>query len=298
MGGPFTNVPGAINIPGTSFNNTGLTNGTTYYYVVSATNATGEGPNSSPAVPATPSAATWTSQDIGAVATAGSWNLNAGVHTVVGNGADIWTAADEFRFTYQTLTGDGTITARLTAFTGTGTINANAKAGVMIRQSLTAGSPHLLSCLPVQGQATLIKQIRRLTSGATSLSTSGAAPAFPRWVRVTRTGTLAVYLRVDQRHELDPGGHRADHQHAGRDGLLRHGGDQPRGRHQLHGDVRQRDHHRGRAAPGARPATVHGRQRTVPGQLERLGGRHQLHGQALHHHVAAATRSSRRTSPG
>ena len=45
---------------------------------------------------------TWTSQDIGAVATPGSWTLNGGVHTVVGNGADIWNTVDEFRFTYQT----------------------------------------------------------------------------------------------------------------------------------------------------------------------------------------------------
>ena len=123
------------------------------------------------------------------MASPGSWSLNGGAHTVAGNGADIWNAADEFRFVYQQLTGDGSITARLTAFTGTGTINANAKAGVMIRQDLTAGSPHLLSCLPPQNQATLIKQIRRVTAGAASLATTGNASAFPRWVRVTRSGT-------------------------------------------------------------------------------------------------------------
>jgi len=43
-------------ITATSYTNTGLTNGTTYYYVVSAVNSVGESANSSP-VSATPSAA-------------------------------------------------------------------------------------------------------------------------------------------------------------------------------------------------------------------------------------------------
>ena len=54
-GGPYTTVASPT---GTSQTDTGLTNGTAYYYVVSAVNATGESANSSPQVTATPAAVT------------------------------------------------------------------------------------------------------------------------------------------------------------------------------------------------------------------------------------------------
>lgn len=52
-GGPYSNV--ASNVSATSFTNTGLTNGTPYYYVVTAVNASGESPVSTQ-VSATPQA--------------------------------------------------------------------------------------------------------------------------------------------------------------------------------------------------------------------------------------------------
>lgn len=55
QGGPYAEVEDEI--AGTSYNDTGLTNGTTYYYVVSAVNAGGESPDSSE-VSATPAAPT------------------------------------------------------------------------------------------------------------------------------------------------------------------------------------------------------------------------------------------------
>lgn len=54
-GGPYANVASALT--GTTYTNTGLTNGTTYYYVITAVNSSGESPISTQ-VSATPAAAT------------------------------------------------------------------------------------------------------------------------------------------------------------------------------------------------------------------------------------------------
>ena len=58
----------------------------------------------------------------------------------MGAGADIWNNADEFRYAYKTLDGDGSMIARVVD-KGTGS-NEWAKGGVMIRQSIAAGSTH------------------------------------------------------------------------------------------------------------------------------------------------------------
>ncbi|WP_239618031.1 lytic polysaccharide monooxygenase [Cohnella mopanensis] len=81
-GGPYTNV--ATGVTATSYTNTGLTNGTAYYYVVSASNSAGSSANSAQ-VSATPTAGTTIpAAPAGLTATAGnaqvslSWTASAG----------------------------------------------------------------------------------------------------------------------------------------------------------------------------------------------------------------------------
>jgi lysophospholipase L1-like esterase len=79
-GGPYTEI--ASNITATTYTNTGLTNGTTYYYVVSAGNIIGDSPDSSQAsaTPQVPPAAPVRIMCVGDSITAGytdnpSWNV-------------------------------------------------------------------------------------------------------------------------------------------------------------------------------------------------------------------------------
>jgi hypothetical protein len=61
----------------------------------------------------------WTSVDIGAVAEAGSSSDSGGGIVVRGSGADVWDAADEFRFVYRSWSGDGDLVARVAAMDNT-----------------------------------------------------------------------------------------------------------------------------------------------------------------------------------
>src|SRR6185295_16555800 len=79
----------------------------------------------------------WTSADIGAVGQAGSTSLAGGSFTITASGGDIWDMADGFRFIYQPLSGDGEISARVVSVTHA---DDWTKAGVMIRETLAAGS--------------------------------------------------------------------------------------------------------------------------------------------------------------
>jgi len=83
-GGPYTAIQS--NVTGTSFTDTGLTNGTAYFYVVTATNLVGEGPNSNEASAtpvAPPTVVTLTS-----VAAQDGWVLESGENTDAGGSID------------------------------------------------------------------------------------------------------------------------------------------------------------------------------------------------------------------
>ena len=78
----------------------------------------------------------WLSADVGNVGQPGSDSRAGGTVTIHASGGDIWGNADAFRFVSMRLSGDGQLTARVVGLENT---DAWAKAGVMIRETLTAG---------------------------------------------------------------------------------------------------------------------------------------------------------------
>jgi len=128
----------------------------------------------------------WTDADIGSVGIPGlaSYNSSTSTFTVKGSGADIWFNADAFHYAYQQLTGDFQITARVTAEQNT---NSWAKAGVMIRETLAAGSSFAATLLtPGNGSAL---QVRNGT-GTSAIHGQGPNVAAPYWVKLTRAGNV------------------------------------------------------------------------------------------------------------
>jgi len=106
----------------------------------------------------------------------------AGSFTVSAAGHDIWDLADEFRFVYKQLNGNGSIVARVDSVEPT---DPWAKAGVMIRETLDPGSKHaMVAVTPGNG----VTFQRRLFTSNSSVSTTQAEVVAPYWVKLTRNG--------------------------------------------------------------------------------------------------------------
>jgi regulation of enolase protein 1 (concanavalin A-like superfamily) len=124
----------------------------------------------------------WVTTAVGTVTVQGSATIaRSGRITIYGEGTDIWSTADGFQYLYQRLSGDGAISAKITSLDNT---DGWAKAGVMIRQGLTANSVHAaLLTTPANG----IVFEQRTTSGGLT-TRMGVAGAAPSWLRVARMG--------------------------------------------------------------------------------------------------------------
>jgi regulation of enolase protein 1 (concanavalin A-like superfamily) len=136
--------------------------------------------------------APWSTVDVGSPAMAGGASYTAGTFTVNGGGVDIWGTSDQFRFVYQQMTGNAEIVARVTSLTNT---DPWAKAGVMVREDLTANARNAMALV---SKASGLSFQRRVSRAGLSTSNSGIAGAAPYWVRLVRSGsTFTAYRSLD-----------------------------------------------------------------------------------------------------
>jgi RHS repeat-associated protein len=170
---------------------TGATSG--YMSVVAAPNMVGS--NSIYfTVTSEPLPSPWLDTDIGAVGTIGSATYLNGQFTVNGAGASIGSTADAFHFVYQPLSGDATIIARLDDLTGASSGRA---AGVMVRETLTAGSKHYFADYNSTNFQPGVDY--RSTTGGSSTSVAYGGTTPPGWVKLVRSGnSFSAYSSTDR----------------------------------------------------------------------------------------------------
>ncbi len=177
-----------------SFDVTGLAAGT-YTFSAIATddlNATTTTPPLGVTVSTSAPPSPWIDVDVGAVNALGSASFTSPTFSVRGSGADIGGTADGFHYTYQPVSGDVTIVARIASLQNT---HAKAHAGVMIRENLTPGSKQAsMLIMPASG----VTFVRRTSPGAVALAMAGPVVPPPYWVKLVRVGsTFSGYTSPD-----------------------------------------------------------------------------------------------------
>ncbi|WP_238553288.1 alpha-N-acetylglucosaminidase [Dickeya sp. DW 0440] len=167
---------------------------TTYAFRVKAYNQAGDSAYSNvvsvTTLPAQAPDEAWKTQDIGKPAHAGKSHEENGVLTLEAQNGEMWSAEDNTYFVYQTLKGDGSLTARLIDLRYSA---PDAKTGIMMRSALSANSAYVLSGYTAAAGA--MSQWRSRDGSATgskgrfAKSDDGSQPL---WLRLTRDGNAFI----------------------------------------------------------------------------------------------------------
>lgn len=140
------------------------------------------------------------SADVGAPRLAGSATPADGGWDLVAGGADIWERSDQFHFVFEKIRGDFDVAARVASFTPA---HLYSKTGLMIRESLEAGSAHVmflvfsedaprnnnLGAYEMQFRAREVENCEAIYPAVRPPAPPEFPAAYPNsWLRVTRRG--------------------------------------------------------------------------------------------------------------
>ena len=136
----------------------------------------------------------WTEEGVGVLTLwfrgnpAGFVEAPVGTYTMTASGVDIWGTADEFRYAWKQLSGNGSIVAQVLSVEDT---DPWAKTGVMIRETLEPGSKFAAVYITPGNGCRF--QLRAATGGdgtsdTSVVTTEQTGITAPYWVKLERTG--------------------------------------------------------------------------------------------------------------
>ena len=200
-GGPYTTI---VNLSTTSYTDTSVTGGTTYYYVVSAVNVTGESANSSP-VSATPFSWTRLNDTSAAITYGAGWSYSGSrgvgdyqndVHFTVNNAAyaECTFTGTDVRFITETYSDEGAVDVYLDNVYQT-TVNCNtatrqSQQAVYSATGLVAG-PHTIKVVKISGTYMLVDAFEFANAAAATAPTITTQPQSQTIVQ-GQTATFSV----------------------------------------------------------------------------------------------------------
>lgn len=138
-----------------------------------------------------PVAADWTVQNIGDATTSGGQTLTSSTVSLTGSGMGFEEMSDSMRMVWKPLTGNGSITCRVTGFSATN--GGKAFGGITLRSSLDRESANIAATVTSGGG---VQFTRRLEDAAYTEPTTHTLRA-PYWLRVKRVGTTYTSFRSE-----------------------------------------------------------------------------------------------------
>ncbi len=134
----------------------------------------------------------WSDAFLGITGIPGEASESGGTYTLEVGGTDLIGAIDGGQFAFQAISGDGRITARITGVENTA---STAKAGLMIRDTLSPGGKTAFVGLLPDGTVKVLK--RTTLNGAMNNPKTGSL-SIPYWLTLMRkAGVVAAYASSD-----------------------------------------------------------------------------------------------------